>query len=170
MECHHSCRQNWSPKCEAAVNAQINMELHAHYVYTTMAAYYDRDDVSLSGFKDFFAASAAEERAHAQLLIDYQNERGGRVTFSDIKACSKSCWESPIEAFEDALNLEKTVNKSLLELHELADKEGDPQFCDYLEGTFLNEQVEGERELAGYLANLKMVGPGLGYWQFQHEL
>ena len=74
-----------------------------------------------------------------------------------------------MEAFEDALNLEKTVNESLLKLHKLAEEEGDPQFCDYLEGNFLAEQVEGERQLAGYLAALKLVGPGLGYWQFQSE-
>ena len=167
---NHTCRQNWSPKCEAALNAQVNMELHAHYVYTTMAAYYDRDDVSLDGFRDFFAAAAAEEREHAQALMDYQNKRGGRNSFSDISACRKSEWATPIEAFEDALQLEKTVNESLLKLHKLAEEENDPQFCDYLEGEFLAEQVEAEKMLAGYLANLKMVGPGLGWWEFQGEL
>merc|ERR1712212_774462 len=33
---------------------QINMELHASYVYMSMAAYFDRDDVALHGFAKRF--------------------------------------------------------------------------------------------------------------------
>lgn len=44
---------------------------------------------------------------------------------------------------EFTLALEKEVNKALLNLHSFAEQNNDPQFCDYLEGNFLNEQVEG---------------------------
>jgi len=39
-------RQNYHQECEAGINKQVNMELHAHYVYLSMALYFDRDDVA----------------------------------------------------------------------------------------------------------------------------
>ena len=49
-----ACRQNYAPECEAGVNKQINMELYANYVYTSMAFYFARDDVALPGFHNYF--------------------------------------------------------------------------------------------------------------------
>ena len=36
------------------------------------ASYFNRDNVSLPGFRDFFKAASLEERTHAQQLMDYQ--------------------------------------------------------------------------------------------------
>ena len=36
------------------------------------ASYFNRDNVSLPGFRDFFKAASLEEREHAQQLMDYQ--------------------------------------------------------------------------------------------------
>ena len=47
-------RQNYAAECEAGINKQINMELYASYVYTSMAFYYERDDVALPGFAAYF--------------------------------------------------------------------------------------------------------------------
>ena len=38
-------------------------------------------------------------------------------------------WGSGCEAMEVALNLEKNVNQSLLDLHKVAEKHGDSQVC-----------------------------------------
>ena len=35
-------------------------------------SYFNRDNVSLPGFRDFFKAASLEERGHAQQLMDYQ--------------------------------------------------------------------------------------------------
>jgi hypothetical protein len=45
---------------------------------------------------------------------------------------------------EFTIALEKEVNKALLNLHSFGEQHNDPQFCDFLEGNFLNEQVEGK--------------------------
>lgn len=37
---------------------------------------------------------------------------------------------------------------------------------DFLEGNFLEEQVESIKEFSEYVTNLKRVGPGLGEYQF----
>lgn len=79
------CRQNFSAEAEKAINEQINAELTASYLYLSAASYFGRDDVALKGFEKFFKKSSDEEREHAQKLIEYQNMRGGRVKFQDIK-------------------------------------------------------------------------------------
>jgi ferritin heavy chain len=80
-------RVEFAEECEAAVNEQINIEYTISYVYHALHAYFDRDNVGLPGFASFFEEASKEEREHAQLLIKYQNKRGGRVL---LKACITS--------------------------------------------------------------------------------
>merc|ERR1711974_473888 len=53
-------------------------------------------------------------------LMEYQTKRGGRVVFQDIAKPTTMEWGTPLEAMEAALELEKTVNQSLLDLHKVA--------------------------------------------------
>ena len=69
----------FNEECEAAINEQINIEYTISYVYHALHAFFDRDNVGLPGFAQFFDEASKEEREHAQLLIEYQNKRGGRV-------------------------------------------------------------------------------------------
>jgi len=162
------CRQNYSKAAEDAVNEQINTELNASYVYQSLAAYFDRDDVALPGFRDFFQHSSDEEREHAQKFIKYQNKRGGRVVLKEIKTPPAE-WTSPLASLEAALALEKDVNERLLKLHQVAEDNNDSQFSDYID-EFLEEQVDGEKKLADLITNLKRVGDGLGVFIFDKEL
>merc|ERR1719318_1188801 len=57
--------------------------------------------------------------------MTYQAKRGGRVVFQDIAKPSSMEWGTPLEAMEAALELEKTVNQSLLDLHKASDNQGD---------------------------------------------
>merc|ERR1712137_209897 len=155
--------------CEDALNQQINAELTASYVYRAMAAYFDRDDVALPGFRDFFKENAEEETGHAQIFIDYVNRRGGRVNFKQL-AAPKSEWSTALEALEDALLLEKDVNAKLIAMHKIADTASDYQMTDFIEGTFLQEQVGAIKELANMITNLKRVGEGLGVYMFDQQL
>lgn len=163
-------RQNFHQESEAGINKQINMELYASYVYQSMAYYFDRDDVALKGFSKFFKDSADEEREHAEKFMKYQNMRGGRVVLQSIQKPDKDEWGSGLEALETALALEKTVNQSLLDLHKIADKHGDAQMTDMIEGEYLKEQVEAIKDISDKITNLKRVGPGLGEWHFDKEL
>lgn len=162
-------RQNFSAVCEEGINKQINLELYASYVYMSMAYYFDRDDIALNGFHKFFNKMSDEEREHAQKLMHYQNMRGGRVLLGDIKKPVVDEWGTALNAIESALQLEKTVNQSLLDLHKLANEANDPNMCDFIENTYLQEQVESIKELSGFVANLKRVGPGLGEYMFDKE-
>eukprot|EP00794_Sanderia_malayensis_P011302 gene11302-12484_t len=162
-------RQNYHEDCEALINKQINMELYAHYVYMAMAYHFDRDDVDLKGFSKYFKKASDEEREHAQLFMKFQNQRGGCIKLTDIKAPAATEWDSGLSAMKDALELEKKVNQSLLDMHAVASTHNDAQMTDFIEGHFLTEQVEAIKELGGYITNLKRVGSGLGEYQFDKE-
>ncbi|GFY36012.1 soma ferritin [Trichonephila clavipes] len=162
-------RQNYHEENEAGVNKQINMELYASYVYAAMAFHFDRDDVALANISKFFKESSDEEKEHAYKLMKFQNQRGGTVLLKDIKAPTKQKWATPLEAMQDALELEKTVNQSLLDLHKVASSHDDAQMCDFLESEYLTEQVEAIKKIADYVTNLKRVGNGLGEYIFDKE-
>jgi len=162
-------RQNFHTDCEAGVNKQINMELFANYTYLSMSYYFDRDDVALKGFAKFFKKSADEEKEHAEKLMKFQNERGGRIVLQDIKKPSVEEWGSGLNAMQAALDLEKAVNQSLLDLHGVASNHNDPQMCDFIETHYLTEQVEAIKELSDHVTNLKRVGPGLGEYLYDKE-
>lgn len=61
--------------------------------------------------------------------MKYQNQRGGRIVLQNIQKPCEEEWASGQAAMEAALQLEKTVNQALLDLHKLADQHGDAQVC-----------------------------------------
>jgi len=162
-------RQNYHSDCEAGVNKQINLELYASYVYQSMYFYFDREDVALPGFAKYFNESSKEERGHAELLMKYQGQRGGRIVLQDIKKPERDEWGSGLEAMQAALALEKSVNQSLLDLHGVASSHNDAQMADFIENNYLTEQVEAIKQLGDYITQLKRVGPGMGEYLFDKE-
>jgi len=55
----------------------------------------------------------------------------------------------------------------LLELHQVADEQNDPQFADYLEGEFLNEQVESISEISKSISMIERFnGDQHAIWNF----
>merc|ERR1739838_647879 len=149
------CRQNYHSESEASINRQINMELYASYTYQSMAMYFDRDDIALPGFSKYFQKSSDEEREHAEKLMKYQNKRGGRIVLQDIKKPSNDEWGNGLEAMQVALQLEKSVNQALLDLHKIADGHGDAQMCDFIESEYLEEQVKAIKEISDHITQLK---------------
>jgi len=164
-----NCRQNYAPECEAGVNKQINMELYASYVYNSMAFYFDRDDVALPGFSAYFKKSSQEEHEHAQKFMTFQNKRGGRIVLKDVKKPEKEEWGSGLDAMKAALELEKQVNQSIMDLHALAGSKGDNHMTQYLD-EFLEEQVNGIKEIADHVTRLTRAGPGLGEHLYDKDL
>merc|ERR1711970_126949 len=163
-------RQNYHEDCEALINKQINMEFYASYVYLSMRSYFNRDDQALHGLAAHFKTESGEERAHGMKLMEYQTKRGGRVVFQDIAKPTTMEWGTPLEAMEAALELEKTVNQSLLDLHKVAGDKGDGHLCDYLESEYLGEQVEGIKAIGDLITKMKRAGDGLGLHLIDKEM
>jgi len=163
-------RQNYAETPERLLNEQVRMELEASHAYLAMGAFFDRADVALPGFKEWAMKQSAEEREHAQKLIEYQNLRGGDYTAMPISEPAETSWGSALDAMRAALVMEMRVNKSLLRLHKACDEAGDPQFCDFLESEFLEEQVESINSIAKIVRKLVRVGPGLGEYTVDKDL
>uniref|UniRef100_A0A8C8RCV6 Ferritin n=1 Tax=Pelusios castaneus TaxID=367368 RepID=A0A8C8RCV6_9SAUR len=174
LEMESQVRQSFHSECEAAVNRMVNMELYASYVYLSMSCYFDRDDVALQHMAKFLKEQSHEEREHAEKFLTYQNKRGGRIVLQDIKKPEQDEWGNSQEAMQCALQLEKTVNQALLDLHKLATEKSDPHLCDFLESNYLEEQVKTIKQLGDHLTNLKRLGvpqSGLGEYLFdKHTL
>uniref|UniRef100_UPI00398F45BE ferritin heavy chain B-like n=1 Tax=Pristiophorus japonicus TaxID=55135 RepID=UPI00398F45BE len=166
--------QNYHQDCEDAVNKQINMELYSSYVYLSMSFYFDRDDVALRHYAEFFKEQSHEEREHAEKLMEFQNRRGGRIILADIKKPEQDEWSNGLEVMQRALQMEKNVNQSLLDLHKLSTGSIDPHLCDFLETHYLDEQVKMIKKLGDHITNLKRLGApenGLGEYLFdKHTL
>uniref|UniRef100_UPI00398F1FDA ferritin, heavy subunit-like n=1 Tax=Pristiophorus japonicus TaxID=55135 RepID=UPI00398F1FDA len=150
--------QNYHKDCEDAVNQQINMELSSSYVYLSMSFYFDRDDIALRHFSDFFKKLSRADHEHAERLMQFQNQRGGHVALMDIKVGEQGAWSDGLEAMQRALQMEKDVNQSLLDLHKLSSGNTDPHLCDFLETHYLDEQVKMIKTLGDHITNLKRLG------------
>lgn len=152
-----NCRQNWSNECEIELNKQINREYQASLGYHSLSCYFNRDDIGINKLVDYFNEASLEEREHADKLIKYQNIRGGIVNLGEISPI-KIELEKPndiINSFRIALGMERKINEHLLNLHKVAASNDDAQFCDYLEGDFLKEQVESISKISKIISVLE---------------
>jgi len=167
-------RLDFHPECEAAINEQINIEYNVSYVYHSLYAYFSRDNVALPGIAAHFKKESEEERHHAELLMDYQVLRGGRVALQPILAPESEFSHAEkgdaLYAFELALSLEKLNFQKLRHLHEVAEKHGDSQMCDFVEGDLLSDQAEAVKSVAEKVSQLRRVGQGLGVFEFDRQL
>ncbi|PKA50589.1 Ferritin-3, chloroplastic [Apostasia shenzhenica] len=167
-------RQKYHDDCESAINEQINVEYNVSYVYHSLFAYFDRDNVALRGLAKFFKESSEEERDHAEKLMKYQNKRGGRVRLLPI-VLPLTEFDHPekgdaLYAMELALSLERLVNEKLLNVHCVAERCSDPQMSQFIESEFLEEQVESIKKISEHVAQLRRVGKGHGVWHFDQTL
>eukprot|EP00061_Rhincodon_typus_P009919 g33778.t1 len=90
--------------------------------------------------------------------MEFQNSCGGQVLLQDTKKPEQEQWRIGLEAMQRALQLEKDVNQSLLDLHKLSSGNMDPPLCDFLVSHYLNEQMKMIEELGDHISNLKRLG------------
>ena len=88
--------------------------------------------------------------------------RGGRVVLQNITKPNTDDWESALSAVEASLELEKSVHESLLAMHKNAGEQGDAQLTDFLEGEYLKEQVEAQKEIGDLITKMKRAGNTVG--------
>jgi len=147
-------------KMQKALNEQINAELHAAYLYLSMAAYFESK--SLVGAAHWMRLQAKEETEHAIKFFDYIHDRDGRVVLTGIKA-PPSNWESPLAAFQDAYLHEQKVTEMINRLIKLTGQVEDAATHNYLQ-FFVAEQVEELMSTKLVVDQLNMIGdsaPGL---------
>jgi len=140
-------------KIQDAFNGQLNAELYSSYLYLSMAAYFQSQ--GLKGMAHWMQIQAQEENMHAMKFFDFINERGGRVSLTQIDA-PKTEWSSPLNVFEDTYNHECKVTGLINELVDLALSEKDHAANTFLQW-FVTEQVEEEATAQEIRDKLKLV-------------
>ncbi|MCD4685258.1 MAG: ferritin [Anaerolineae bacterium] len=143
-----------SDKIQAAMNQQINAELHSAYIYLSMSAYFE--DEGFSGMANWMRQQYEEEVVHALKFFDYINERRGRVILEPIAAVPNE-WESPLAVFEAALGHEEKVSAMILAIMNLAVEEKDRASVSFL-NWYVDEQVEEEASADAVVQKLKLAG------------
>jgi len=153
---------NQGQHCLFAMRKQIQMEFNASSTYLAMGAHFSRDTINRPGFADFFFKSAKEEREHGSKLIEYLSMRGQLTdSVTDLMTLHNvldESWASGAAALKEALELETKVTRSIRGLIKTCEKSPNwYHLVDYLTGVFLEEQLTGQRELAGKLSTLRKM-------------
>lgn len=149
--------------CVSLVRAQIQKEIDASYQYLALAAYYSRDSVNRPGFANHFFTAAAEEREHANSLIEYLSMRGelkdsvtGLIT--SPRGIKKTFWSNGVEGLTHALKMETFVTKNIRGVIAACEKgKNDYHLVDVLTGVYLDEQYKGQRNIAEKLSTLQKM-------------
>jgi len=156
-----------SKKMEKALNEQINAELYSAYIYLSMAAWFESQN--LQGFATWMKVQNREETGHAMKLFGFVIERRGRVTLAAIEEPAKE-WKSPLAVFEGALEHEKYITGRIGDLVNQAIAEKDHATNAFLQW-FVNEQVEEEAAADSIVQKLKMAEKSTGaLLMLDHEL
>lgn len=156
-----------SEKIEAALNEQINAELWSAYLYLSMGMQFENS--GMSGVANWFKVQFKEEQAHAEIFMNYINQRGGRVVLKAIDAVPTE-WPTPLDAFKATLEHERKVTALINNLYALAEAEHDYATRDRLTW-FVNEQVEEEENAQVLIDKFSLIGnDGMGLYMLNTEL
>lgn len=132
----------------------MNAELYSSYLYLSMSAYFEAED--LSGFANWMRVQAKEELSHAMKFYDYLVQRGARVTLTEIEAPPKE-WDSALAVFEHVYEHEQMVTGLINGLVDLAISLSDHATNNFLQW-YVAEQVEEEESASGVLQKVRMAG------------
>ena len=106
-----------SKKMQDALNAQIKEELYSSYIYLSMAAYCEANN--LPGFAHWMRLQSQEELEHAMKFFGFVNERGGRVVLQALEQPPIE-FEGPLDVFEKTLAHEQLIISKIYDLYALA--------------------------------------------------
>ncbi len=131
-----------SKELEKLLNEQLNWEFYSAYLYLSMAAYFEANN--LKGFAHWLKIQAKEELTHGMKFFNYIIERNGNVKLENISA-PKNSWDSYYEAFKEVYEHEQGVTKRIYKILEKAKEEKDYATENFLQW-FVSEQVEEEAQ------------------------
>jgi ferritin len=141
-------------KVEQAMNSQLRVELESAYTYLAMSAYCEGE--SLPGFAHWLREQAKEEVDHAMRFYGFISDRDARVRLAALPQ-PREKYSSVLDVFEQALEHERTVTRSIGDLYSLVVDEKDYAAQAWLDW-FATEQVEEEKSVGHLVDSLKRIG------------
>ena len=106
---------------------------------------------------DYVELLAKEKQEGAQLLLKMRKSWGDGALVQSGQMLSPEKWNTSVDAMEDAVALEKSLNQALLDLHSLGRARADVQLCEFLERRFLEEEMMLLEKMGDHLANLRKI-------------
>ena len=143
-----------SKTLQDALNEQINFELFSAYLYLSMSAHFEAQN--LPGFANWMRIQYQEETGHAMKLYKYVFDRSGVVVLKAIAQTAVK-FKTPVDTFHQVLEHEQKVTSRINKLFEQAVKEKDYAAQSFLQW-FINEQVEEEKNAVDIITLLEMIG------------
>ena len=140
-------------KLQDAINQHINAEIYSSYLYLSMSTYCD--SVDLPGFSHWMRVQSQEEYTHAMKLVDYLEDRDGRVNLLPIEQPPVE-FNSVEDVMRQTLDHEQHVSHLINNLYGVAVNVNDYASQIMLQW-FISEQVEEEKTARDVLAALDMV-------------
>ena len=148
------------------MNEQITHEMYSAYLYLSMAAYFEAEN--LPGFAKWMRVQFKEEQEHAMKFYDYILDRGGKVELAAI-AQPPVDFSSPKEVFKLSYEHEQKVTALINDIYAAAATEKDTASQVFLHW-FINEQVEEEKNVSSIVDILNKIGSSVGsLYQLDHN-
>lgn len=150
-----------------AMNNQIKHELYSAYLYLSMAAWFENEN--LPGFASWMYVQAGEEQGHAMKFFHHIIDRGGKVSLQAIDMPPVD-FGSPAEVFKMSYEHEQKVTGLINAIYQTALAEKDTAGQVFLHW-FIDEQVEEEKNASQILDMLNKSGGSMGVlYQLDHAL
>lgn len=143
-----------SKPLQDAINEQINHELYSAYLYLSMSAHFQTQN--LPGFANWTRIQYQEETEHALKFFNYLHDRSSSVALKAIEQ-PPGKFKTPLDVFKQILEHEQKVTGLINKLYDLALKEKDYPAQTFLQW-FINEQVEEEKNATDIVNLLEMIG------------
>lgn len=140
-----------SEKMFEELNKQINAELYSSYLYLSMSAYFEDND--LPGFANWMRVQAQEELDHGMKIFDYIVRRGAKVTLEQIDKPDIT-WKDELDVVENVLKHEQYVTSLISNLIDVSIDEKDHPTNNFLQW-FIAEQVEEEENASELVSQVK---------------
>ena len=130
-----------SQSMQNAINDQIQHEFYSAYLYLSMSAYFE--SINMPGSAKWMRAQFGEEQMHALKMLDFINDRDGRVTLQVIDPPPAE-FASPVAVWQMVVEHESKVTELIHQLYAQAVAEKDYATQTFL-AWFVTEQVEEEK-------------------------
>lgn len=143
-----------SPELAKAFNEQIGHELGAGMQYVSIAAHFQRSQLTL--LSKLFFEQADEERQHAMKFVKYLLDTKGELRIPAIPAAAPT-FASAEAAVQAALAWEQEVTRQITVLMDLAVKQNDYLAQSFLQW-FIDEQLEEVVKMDRLLSVIRMSG------------
>ena len=143
----------FTERMQDAINGQITLEMWSANIYLSMSAYFASQ--GLDGFAHWYRQQYREELEHAEDMIQYVIQRGGRVKIQAIPEVETE-FDSALHIAEKAYAHECLVSEKIEELVRLASEEKDMPSQDFF-WKYIREQVEEEATASSLVDRVRLA-------------